>query len=103
MHQTRGAGPVAWALSCSLPGTGPSQPASARHGLRPSADTLRPHGSWRRLGVRRLLVQWTAVDNLSLVPGTYLPSMSRNLPDWERIALGEPWAQRADSRPGRHA
>jgi hypothetical protein len=59
---------------------------------QPSAGTLRPQGTWQRLGIRRLLVQWTAVDNLSLVPGTYLPSMSRNLPDWERIAA-EPWAQ----------
>ncbi|ACY31468.1 hypothetical protein HNB49_06170 [Comamonas thiooxydans] len=84
---------LAWALSCSLP-EAQAKPSLRLPGMvwQPSADTLRPHGSWQRLGIRRLLVQWTAVDNLSLVPGTYLPSMSRNLPDWERIAA-EPWAQ----------
>lgn len=84
---------LGWALACGL------SEAKAKPGLRlpgmvwqPSAATLRPHGAWQRLGIRRLLVQWTAVDHLSLVPGTYLPAMSRNLPDWERIAA-EPWAQ----------
>jgi hypothetical protein len=49
-----------------------------------------PRGDWERLGVRRLLVQWTVVDNLAFVPGTELPA-GRSMPDWSRIA-GQPWA-----------
>jgi hypothetical protein len=50
-----------------------------------------PRGDWERLGARRLLVQWTVVDNLAFVPGTDLPP-GANMPDWARIAR-EPWAQ----------
>jgi len=50
-----------------------------------------PKGDWERLGVKRLLVQWTVVDNLAFVPGTGLPP-GRSMPDWQRIA-GQPWAR----------
>ncbi len=59
---------------------------------QPSHSTLRPQGLWQQLGIRRLLVQWTAVDNQSFLPGTSLPFISTEWPDWYRIA-GEPWAQ----------
>lgn len=54
-------------------------------------ENAEPKGDWHRLGVRRLLVQWTVVDNLAFVGGTGLPAGAK-LPDWERIAK-EPWAQ----------
>lgn len=59
---------------------------------QPNRRTMRPHGDWQRLGIRHLLVQWTAVDNQSFVPGTGLPAVAADLPDWSRIAV-EPWAQ----------
>ena len=48
-------------------------------------------GDWERLGVRRLLVQWTVVDNLAFVPGTELPPGAK-MPDWQAIGK-QPWAQ----------
>jgi hypothetical protein len=51
----------------------------------------RGRGEWDKLGARRLLVQWTVVDNLAFVPGTGLPP-GRQMPDWEAIGR-EPWAQ----------
>lgn len=53
-------------------------------------DHIDPHGDWDKLGVRDLLVQWTAVDGTSFLPGAGLPTASR-MPDWTRIAE-EPWA-----------
>ena len=50
-----------------------------------------PQGDWQKLGVRRLLVQWTVVDNLAFVPGTGLPA-GTSMPDWQAIAA-QPWAQ----------
>jgi hypothetical protein len=58
---------------------------------------LNPTGTWDRLGVTDLLVQWSAVDNTSFVPvggpqaATGLQQWSR-LPDWQRIGR-EPWAR----------
>src|SRR5688572_31922219 len=49
-------------------------------------------GTWHRLGVQELLIQWTAVDGIAYVPGTAL-RRSERMPDWERIAR-EPWATR---------
>ena len=49
-----------------------------------------PKGDWDKLGARRLLIQWTAVDGIAFREGTTLPS--GNIPDWKRIA-GEPWAR----------
>src|SRR5688572_11718496 len=53
--------------------------------------TTAPQGDWQRLGVRRLLVQWTVVDGLAFIPGTTLPA-GEKMPDWQRIAA-QPWAQ----------
>lgn len=50
-----------------------------------------PKGEFEKLGVKRLLVQWTVVDNLAFVPGTELPAGAK-MPDWQRIAR-QPWAQ----------
>jgi hypothetical protein len=62
-------------------------------------DHLDPHGDWDRLGVTDLLVQWTAVDDVSFLPGaakgksvTASLETSKRLPDWTRIA-GERWAR----------
>ncbi|MDB5860554.1 MAG: hypothetical protein JWQ76_4243 [Ramlibacter sp.] len=54
-------------------------------------DTTEPQGDWQRLGVRRLLVQWTVVDGTAFTPGTSLPA-GEKMPDWQRIAA-QPWAQ----------
>lgn len=54
-------------------------------------DYIDPHGDWDKLGVRDLLVQWTAVDGVSFLPGAGLPTAGR-LPDWTRIA-NERWAR----------
>lgn len=71
-------------------------PAAARRltGMvwQPSNRTLHPRGRWDRLGISRLLVQWTAVDNLSFVPTAGLAAIGPDLPDWSRIAT-QPWAQ----------
>lgn len=55
------------------------------------ADHFDPRGRWDELGVRDLLVQWTAVDDLSFLGGAGMP-VARRLPDWPRIAR-EPWAR----------
>jgi hypothetical protein len=61
---------------------------------------LDPHGDWDRLGATDLLVQWSAVDGVSFLPGTATQhkivsvglDTSKRLPDWTRIA-SEPWAR----------
>jgi hypothetical protein len=56
-------------------------------------STLDPRGTWDQLGARRLLIQWSAVDNAAFIPN--IPDWNLNtypiLPDWQRIAV-EPWA-----------
>ncbi|MEM5389099.1 hypothetical protein VSR68_36935 [Paraburkholderia phymatum] len=65
---------------------------------QPDGDHLDPFGDWDRLGVTDLLVQWTAVDDISFLPGAASQSekaglkTSGRMPDWTRIA-GEPWAR----------
>lgn len=54
-------------------------------------DTIDVHGSWERLGARKLLVQWTAVDDVSFVEAGPWPQ-ARRLPDWQAVAR-EPWAK----------
>lgn len=54
-------------------------------------EHTQPQGDWEKLGVKRLLVQWTVVDNLAFVPGTDLPP-GKSMPDWQRIGR-QPWAQ----------
>ncbi|MDH0745558.1 hypothetical protein N5D61_04245 [Pseudomonas sp. GD03842] len=58
---------------------------------QPDNATVDIQGNWQQLGVRELLVQWTAVDGQAFVPGAGLPEVPR-LPDWARIAKA-PWAQ----------
>jgi hypothetical protein len=50
-----------------------------------------PQGDWQRLGVKRLLVQWSVVDNLAFIAGTDL-APGANMPDWAAIGR-QPWAQ----------
>lgn len=52
--------------------------------------TAHPAGDWQLLGVRRLLIQWTAVDDTAFVLDAGLPAAA-NMPDWARIGR-EPWA-----------
>lgn len=58
---------------------------------QPDNATIGITGAWEQLGVRQLLVQWTAVDGQAFVTGAGLPEVPV-LPDWSRIAK-EPWAQ----------
>lgn len=58
---------------------------------QPDNATVGIQGDWQKLGVRELLVQWTAVDGQAFVPGSGLPEVPV-LPDWARIAKA-PWAQ----------
>ena len=54
-------------------------------------EHTQPRGDWEKLGVRRLLVQWTVVDNLAFVPGTDAPP-GASMPDWQNIGH-QPWAR----------
>ncbi|MCD4528281.1 MULTISPECIES: hypothetical protein [Pseudomonas] len=58
---------------------------------QPDNPTIGINGTWEKLGVHELLVQWTVVDDQAFVPGTGLPSVPVQ-PDWARIAKA-PWAQ----------
>lgn len=59
---------------------------------QPSRRKIQPSGGWATLGIRRLLVQWSAVDGESFVAGSLMPVQRELMPDWGRIAR-EPWAQ----------
>ena len=82
---------------CSAPASG--EPGALAQGVvwQLDNDHVDPRGAWNRLGVTDLLVQWTAVDDISFLPvgdaqqRAGLQSADR-LPDWTRIA-GEPWAR----------
>ena len=76
----------------------PSAPAPALVGIvwQPDNQTVGIRGDWQKLGVHDLLVQWTAVDGQSFVPGAGLPEVPV-LPDWSRIGK-EPWAQKEDRK-----
>lgn len=58
---------------------------------QPDNQTLELKGSWDRLGARTLLIQWTAVNDLSFMADGPWPPAPR-LPDWQAIAR-QPWAQ----------
>lgn len=58
---------------------------------QPSAQSRAPEGEWQRLGASTLLVQWSQVDGVSLLPGLGTPPSS-GLPDWRRIS-SQPWAR----------
>ncbi|HZZ09705.1 MAG TPA: hypothetical protein VFE79_03345 [Paraburkholderia sp.] len=85
------AGCAALLCGCSAPGSG--EAIALAQGVVWQVDNqhIDPHGDWNKLGVTDLLVQWTAVDDTSFLPGAGLPTAAR-LPDWTRIA-GEPWAR----------
>ena len=73
---------VAAARQCNLPVTGTV--------WQLDNATVRPDGSWEKLGARSLLIQWSALGDLAFIPDSGLPTYDE-LPDWERIAA-EPWA-----------
>lgn len=54
-------------------------------------ETLDLQGNWDRMGVQTLVVQWTAVDDVSFVRDGPWPQAKR-LPDWQAIAR-QPWAK----------
>jgi len=54
-------------------------------------ETIDVQGSWQKIGARKLLVQWTAVDDISFIEGGPWPQAKR-LPNWQAISR-EPWAQ----------
>jgi hypothetical protein len=58
---------------------------------QPHGGSSNPNGTWDRLGVRHLLVQWSVVDNTAFVLGSGLPE-TPVMPDWPTIAR-EPWAR----------
>lgn len=87
---------VALALSGSLTGGAVAQEFAGEplvEGVvwQPDALHKNPKGTWDRLGVSNLLVQWTAVDDATFVSGAR-PSAVVHAPDWSRIAA-EPWAR----------
>ena len=54
-------------------------------------QTLDLRGDWNRIGIHNLLIQWTAVNDVSYVRGSVWPEAAR-LPDWESISQ-QPWAR----------
>jgi hypothetical protein len=84
---------LSWLLCAALAAGCASMSVPPIEGVvwQPHNDMIAPRGAWDQLGVRRLLVQWTAVDGTSFVDDGGLPSAPK-LPDWSRIA-GEPWAR----------
>ncbi|KTB72001.1 MULTISPECIES: hypothetical protein [Pseudomonas] len=69
----------------------PSGPGIVGIVWQPDNATVGISGNWDKLGARQLLVQWTAVDDQSFIPGTQMANVPV-LPDWARISK-EPWAQ----------
>ena len=83
---------LAGAMSILLGGCAtPPLPPTAGIVWQPDASTTRPHCNWQQLGVRKLLVQWSVVDDQALLDGCGSAPMATP-PDWPRIAA-EPWAQ----------
>lgn len=82
---------IATVSGCSLQSTGDAGTLAQGVVWQVDEDHINPHGEWNRLGVRDLLVQWTAVDDTSFLPNAGIPTAER-LPDWTRIAE-EPWAR----------
>ena len=58
---------------------------------QPHGGNSNPRGAWDRLGVQKLLVQWSVVDDIAFVADSGL-SQTPVMPDWPRISR-EPWAQ----------
>ncbi|MBP0594382.1 hypothetical protein J8I87_32900 [Paraburkholderia sp. LEh10] len=91
---------AALTAACSTPRAGDAAAWAQGVVWQLDEDHVDPRGDWQALGVTDLLVQWTAVDDISFLPGTATqqePSSVRlqtssHLPDWTRIAQ-EPWAR----------
>jgi hypothetical protein len=84
------------ANACSMSGVADTPGLVQGVVWQPDTDHINPHGSWDLLGVNSLLVQWTAVDDLSFLSTgnddvTGLKQLKRT-PDWSRIS-DEPWAR----------
>jgi len=58
---------------------------------QPTNNTIDPRGNWQHTGATRLLVQWSAVDDIAFVSTDLMPA-APVLPAWQRIAA-EPWAR----------
>lgn len=69
----------------------PGEPLAQGVVWQPDALHKNPRGTWDKLGVSHLLVQWTSVDDAVFVPGAKSTAMV-HAPDWPRIAA-EPWAR----------
>lgn len=74
--------------ACTAP---PAPPPPAGMVWQPDAGTTRPAGNWQDIGIHKLLVQWSIVDDQALFDGCGGTAMATP-PDWPRIAA-EPWAQ----------
>lgn len=84
---------MAFVLACCVSTSADAAPPRLIDGIvwQPDNAHADPHGDWDKLGAHELIVQWTAVDGVSFVPGTGLRPAAR-MPDWERIGQ-EPWAR----------
>lgn len=80
---------ASWLLASCTALPGPAGPVGMV--WQPDAGATRPQGDWQDIGVRKLLVQWSIVDDQALFEGCGAPLMAK-APDWTRIAA-EPWAQ----------
>lgn len=78
-------------LPLLLPACAPVPPQVVGVVWQPDNDTAQPHGNWDRLGVHKLLVQWSVVDDVGFIDGCGV-TQAANRPDWQRIAAA-PWAQ----------
>lgn len=85
------AGSAATALLMLCPLTGclnrPLLPEKMTEGVvwQIDTETVDFQGSWDRMGARTLLIQWTAVNDVSFVEGGPWPVVKR-LPNWEAVA-----------------
>ena len=53
--------------------------------------TIDLQGNWDRMGARTLLIQWSALNDVSFIEGGPWP-LAERLPDWQSIAR-QPWAK----------
>ncbi|MFM0290914.1 alpha-amylase family protein [Paraburkholderia megapolitana] len=82
---------AALVCGCSIQNPGDSGALAQGVVWQIDENHIDPHGDWDKLGVSDLLVQWTAVDDTSFLPGAGMQTAAR-LPDWTRVA-GEKWAR----------
>ncbi|WP_460745960.1 alpha-amylase family protein [Microvirgula curvata] len=84
-------GALLGASMTSMAARGPDMPVVGMV-WQPDYPTRNPQGNWEQLGVRKLLVQWSAAGDYNFVDGCNSTTPITDLPDWSRIAA-EPWAQ----------